>query len=163
MSDTNTTPYPFDFEALQKGDMITRDQIVAALGRPVVGDAAPKIDDARFRLLAMQLGEMIENQRPDLLVRMQGDSLRIMHDLEADQVTAGRCVKAVRSIGRNARRRAAIDRAQFTEEELRVAQTNDRAITALAVMTRRELTKARRELLLAGKPLDPGEEESEDD
>lgn len=159
--DNNSEPFPLDFEALQKGDVLSREQIVKALGRPIVGERLTPFDEHRFRMLAMQLGGMIESERPDLVVGYHHDTIRILTDIEAEEATKRRCRSAVRSIGRNARRRAAIDRSEFSAEQLREAETNDRSITALALMTRKELARAQRELLLSGKAEDDDEDDDD--
>lgn len=139
--------FPLDFDALQKGDVIPSQKIEKIYQVNLLRDPS------KFQLRALGLSQQIHDERPDLLARVDGNTVRVMTDVEAEEWTNTQVVKAVSSIARNAKRRAVIDRGGFDEQQTRVAESRDRAITALAIMTRKQLAKARREemLLTSGK------------
>ena len=143
----NTDAFPLDFGSLKKGDVISQEQIESIYNMRFTDD------QNRYRFNVMQLGSLIERERPgELLVRAEGLTLRIMGDKEADAVTHKRIVQAVGSIGRNAVRRAAIDRSEFSGEERKTAESRDVFATAIAISTKKQLQKARRDKLLLGEP-----------
>lgn len=90
----------------------------------------------------------IEQERPDLLARIDGLSVRIMLDIEADDITNKRVEQAVRSIRRNAKRRSVINREGFSNDERRVSEVRDRNATALMIMTSKQLRASQREALM---------------
>ena len=141
-------PFPMDFASLEKGDVISDAQIqrIYLINRMKEPD--------KYRLKMLTLRDEIERKRPDLLCRSDGHNIRIMTDEEAEQHTWDRIGHAVRSMGRNAQRRAVIDRSEFSGSLTAVAESRDRAATMLALANRKELAKSEREkrLLLAPKP-----------
>lgn len=134
--------YPLDFDALHKGDCIPCDQIER------IYQVNHRTDLTSFQFKALELSQNIHRERPDLLARVDGYSVRIMTDAEAEEWTYAQTRKAVASIARNARRRAVINRDQFTDEQRRVAESRDRSVTALAIIASKNLAKQRREELL---------------
>ncbi len=152
--------FPFDYSALNKGDTVSQQTIERIY---LVKQAT---DPDRYRRCMMQFAGEIEIERPDLLVRYDGNSIRIMNDDEACDVTMKRIANNVRSIARNARRRASIDRSNFTDEKRRIAEHRDGVATLLMVSTRKQLAKAEREKLILGSGsnssdhLDDNEEDS---
>jgi hypothetical protein len=145
--------FPLDFEGLEKGDVVPCEKIER------IYQISHLTDPLAYQLKTLALSKQISDERPDLLARVEGLTVRVMTDLEAEEWTHAQATRAVASIARNARRRAVIDRSEFSEEEKRVAESRDRTITALALMTRKELARARRdELLLKPKKQDEDEE-----
>lgn len=142
-----TDAFPLDFAALNKGDVVSQDQIESIY--QVRYDSEPE----QFHFKAMSLMQEIERERPDLLTRVDGLTVRVMTDLEADEVTDKRIEQGVRTIKRNATRRARIDRNGFSEEEKKIADVRDRNATALMIMTSKQLRAARREKLLLMPPI----------
>lgn len=144
--------FPLDFESLNKGDVITESQLEQ------IYQLERRKDPDRFRLKMLALREDIERARPDLLCRCDGADVRIMTDQEAEEHTWERFAHAVRSMGRNAKRRAVIDRSAFDDTQTKIAESRDRAATMLALTTRKELAKAEREkrLLAANDHLPEG-------
>lgn len=143
MIESTSEKHPIDFDSLKHGDVITVEQIEKIYSMPRT--------DSGFHFKVLELWGDIEREC-DLLVRSDGQNLRIMEDLEAEEVTNRRVHKAARSMMRNAKRRAVINRDGFTEEQKRLAETRDSHITAFALFSRKEIAKARRnELLLSGK------------
>lgn len=147
-----TDAFPLDYEALQKGDVITQERIEA------IYQVRYQNDPKQFQFRAMSLIESIESERPDLLARVDGQTVRIMTDIEADEVTNDRIERHVRGIGRNAKRRAVINRDGFSDEQKKISDVRDRNATALMIMTRKQMRAARREkLLLAASNEEPAE------
>jgi hypothetical protein len=153
MEQSKSENHPLNFEKLTKGSEISREQIEKAYLVQL------EKDPNGYRMSMLRLWQLIEDERPDLLVRIDGDSLRIMNDLEADDVTARRGVRAVRSLAKNAKRRAVIDRSDFSHEQKRIAESRDRCMTAIALLSRKELNKARRDQLLSNGSEDAEEED----
>lgn len=143
--------HPLDFEALKKGDVISQQQIESIYQVQLVLDAD------RFRFKAMELMGEIESARDDLLCRIDGGTVRVMTDAEAEEVTWRRIEQSVGTIGRNAKRRAAIVRDEFDDQQRKVAESRDLHATFLMVATRKQLQKARREELLLGPKSSDGE------
>ncbi len=135
-----TEQHPLDFDALTKGDTIQRSTIE---------DIYKPEKESEFRLACLRLAGRIESERRDLLVRHDGDCLRIMTDAEADQVLNTRVVRAVSSLKRQAQRRPRIDRSGFTDEMRRDADSRDRLAVGLAITTRKQLAKFERDHLLS--------------
>lgn len=144
--------FPLDFAALEKGTVIPQEQIESIY--QVRHATTP--DEYHFK--AMALSQQIEQERPDLLARVDGLSVRVMTDAEADEVTDKRIDQAVRSIRRNAKRRAVINRDGFSEEQKKIADVRDRNATALMIMTSKQLRAARREKLLLAARTDEAAE-----
>lgn len=143
----NSELFPLDFEALNKGDTITQNQIES------IYQTRYAIAPDEYRRKMMDLGSRIERERPgELLVKYDGLTLRIMTDHEADEVTHKRIVHAVGTIGRNSHRRAAINRDEFSGEQKKVAESRDMFATTLALATRKELRRAKREQMLLSSP-----------
>jgi len=138
----NEQLFPVDFSILNKGDVFTQIQIERIYN--VRYSTNP--NDYHFR--AMSLMQDIEQERPDLLVRIDGLSVRVMTDVEADDITDKRIAQAVRSIGRNAKRRSVINREHFSNDERRVSEVRDRNATALMLMTSKQLRASQREKLM---------------
>ncbi len=101
----------------------------------------------------ISLGERIMDERSDLLVRYQGPTIRIMTDLEADQVIHRRVVNNARAITRNSIRRGRIDRREFSQDEERGAAHRDLFASTMALSMRKQLAKesGRAKLLIAAE------------
>jgi len=140
-------PFPIDFDALEKGDVVSEEKL---------REVYPAEDDLGLRLKMISLGERIMDERSDLLVRYQGPTIRIMTDLEADQVMHSRVVKNARAITRNSRRRSRIDRREFTQQEERGAAHRDLFASTMALSMRKQLAKesGRAKLLIEAEMFD---------
>lgn len=137
-----TDAFPLDFTALEKGAVIPQEQIES------IYQVRHAADPEQFHFKAMALSQEIERERPDLLTRVDGLSVRVMTDAEADDVTDRRIEHGARAIARNAKRRARINRDGFSDEQKKIADIRDRNATALMIMTSKQLRAARREKLL---------------
>jgi hypothetical protein len=140
--------HPLDFDALRKDSVIDQAEIERIFN--VRKKQAP---DA-FQLCQLRLSQDIERNRRDLLVRIQGDSIRIMTDSEANEHTWKEYRRGVRKIAKQARRRSAIASAELPEAERRVAELRDQHITVQAIMNRRALAKAQRDMLIGAGHVD---------
>jgi hypothetical protein len=141
----NSEPFPVDFDALRKGDVIDAIRIER------IYNVRRATQPDRFRLSTLKLREDIERRRPDLLCRSVGDDVQIMTDQEAEAHTWDRIGSAVRQMGRSTTRRAVIDRSGFSDSQKAVAESRDRAATMLALANRKELAKAERESRMLGE------------
>lgn len=139
---TNSQHFPLDFDALEKGSVVPPEQIER------IAQVKRDKDPQKFAFAAMGLRDQIERERPDLVARIDGGSIRVLHDAEAERWTFEQTTIAVKRIGRNAARRARIVRDKFDNEQMRLAESRDRAVTALALFTRKEIRRAQREQLL---------------
>ncbi len=142
--------YPLDFDALTKGDVIDRGRLESIYN--VRKQAAP---DA-YHLCQLRLCSDIERARSDLLCCISGDTVRVLTDAEGDEHTWKEHKRAVRKMERQVRRRRAIDLDKLTENQRKVAELRDAHVTAQALINRRALTNAQREMRLL-----PGASEDE--
>lgn len=138
--------HPLDFGSLNKGELVRHEQIerIYNVRRAASPDA--------YRLCQLRLVSDIEQHRSDLLARCLGDDVKVMTDAEADEHTWEQYERGVRKIGRAGRRRGAIDHAQLGNMERKTAEFRDGHVTMQALMNRKALAKANRELLLAAGP-----------
>ena len=107
--------FPLDFTAIYKGQVITPDEIRTIMG------LTPQDGDSVFRLKAMALRAMIESEcdklgRP-VVVRHQGDALRVLSDSEAVDYTQSRIDRSYRTAARYTGRQPTIDYANLSNEE----------------------------------------------
>jgi hypothetical protein len=138
--------YPLDFDTLKKGDVIAETQLEQ------IYQVNRRKEPDKFRLKMLTLREDIERARPDLLCRCDGADVRVMTDQEAEEHTWERIGHAVRSMGKNTKRRAVINRSGFDDVQMKTAESRDRASTMLALSTRKVLARANREARLLAAP-----------
>lgn len=138
--------FPIDFNALQKGDVISQVRI-ETIYRVKAAD-----DPNRYRTMMLRLVDEIEKERHDLYPRTRGNTVVIQTDEEARDHNANEQRRMVRSLGRNWRRRVRIDRKNFTDAEKRTEEARDMGYAAVALAARKALRRAERDaqLLAAG-------------
>lgn len=132
--------WPVDFDTLEKDQEIPREAIERAY------EVKRKDNPDGYRLALLRLKNEIESHRPDLLIRIRGDHLRVMTDREAEDHTWEQGRKAVSMLGKSSRRRAAIMRDGFNDSERRAGEARDSHLQGLALMARRLLIKADRDV-----------------
>lgn len=138
--------HPFDFEKLRKGTWIDADELEEAT-------TCKRTDPVEFRMRVLALRGLIE-QRTGIIVRCEGDRLRLMTDSEALKWSIGQADEAGRRLERNARRLSeSIDRGQLTDTEQVVHEHAVRVVSAMAESTRMERQRNSRLFALAPKQL----------
>lgn len=133
--------WPLDFDALQKGDVISQERI-EAIYRVKFSDADT------YRLAVMKLVERIEAERSDLYPRTSKNTIVIMTDAEAEAYNCDRMKKHVEALQRDTRRRGRIERKEFDDAGRRAAESRDIGYGALAAISARALRKANQEAKL---------------
>lgn len=88
-----------------------------------------------FRLAVLELAASIRLARPDLAahIKIEGHGLRILSDLEAANYNRRQIKNKFRGIQRIAKRRSAIDRTGFSNEDRAIAETDDRVAASAAI------------------------------
>jgi hypothetical protein len=115
MNDTPAQPFPLDFEALRKGDVIA----------PEVIEAAYRVSraDRNYQLATMKLKERIERDLEargyPVTIKQEKDALRILTDPEAVEYNDAAFKASLRAIGRAHHRLCVVDTEQLTEQERR--------------------------------------------
>ena len=146
--------HPIDFDALNKGDIITAEQIER------IYQVRQGTNDYRFAM--QRLRDEIERERADLVTCCDQNNVLICSDQKADEVLWQRHRLAVRSIGRNVRRRHRIDMSKLDTEGAARAEHRGRvaasSYAALLKEQRRVAREARLREAAAAKALKPGGE-----
>ena len=135
--------YPLDFDALEKGDVISAEQVEAIV--------EIKRDDIKYGFAAMALGKRIKKELQDrdkeVTVRMHQSALMICDDADASPYNE-RMIKArARGVGRFLRQLSAVDRSKLPEERVPL---HDRALTVWT-LTYQAMRSTRRKLLCRPK------------
>ncbi len=144
--------HPFDFEQIQKGDIISTDEIEKAYG-------VSRFEKA-FAFSLLRGTQAIESQRHDLVARVSQESIHILTDREADAYLAGQRESAIRRLKRAAARTARVDRSDYSDAERKHSEAESRMSVMVAMMaekgrrdSRKALIEARDALALeAGEP-----------
>jgi hypothetical protein len=140
MSEAAPQRHPLDYDALRKGDIIQTDVIVAWV-------KCTPADGSKWNFGMLRVKDAVEAERTDLIARIDGDTVRILLDAEADQYLDERVRVAVASLGNVVRKRPRIDRESLSAAERQLAESRDR----IAQATYFAATKARdRQLQIAG-------------
>lgn len=114
MSAADSSRWPLDFEALSRGDVVQPETIEQAYG---VSRA-----DGKFRWLSMALAGDIEayfreSRGDELLVKHDGDRLRLLTHPEQAREAQRRAALMVRGYGRALLKASGVDRTQLVDEE----------------------------------------------
>lgn len=129
--------YPFDFEQLEKGQVIAADAI-----EPIV---KCKRDDKEYALKVLALKEEVERAMRELgrpvTIAMRGADMHVLSDEDASQYNDRHFVRGLRQCGRSLRRMTEVDVGQLSAERrpehLRRLEVNGKTYGA-AVATRRK-------------------------
>ncbi|MFY9345544.1 MAG: hypothetical protein WAT39_23845 [Planctomycetota bacterium] len=111
---TEATPFPLDFDALNRGDIIPAERIeeIYAVSRT----------HTNFRFAAMNLAESIEAhfrtvKADELIVKHDGDSLRLLTHPEQSIEAQRRAASMVRGFGRALMKAAAVDQGMLDSHD----------------------------------------------
>lgn len=139
-----TRPWPLDFPALQKGSWIGTEELERATRK--------KRDDHNFRLHVLRISKLITDHT-GILVRCEGDRLRLMTDSEAYQWNVTQALRSEERLTTCAKRTLMVDRTQLTEADQAAHDSSSRAIQAIAASARKERRRGAEFLQLLGKPV----------
>lgn len=144
MQPTDPAPFPLDFDALRKGDVVSPETIEDIYG-------CPRSDRAYSMKLLILRDKIIKERRrrgSPVTVRAEGDSLVILTDSESAEYNASECESAVRSIRSSHRRSMEVDVGNLTNAE------RDRHLRALQMQAMQivAISKARRASLKLPTP-----------
>ena len=114
--------FPLDFTAIYKGQVITPDEIRTIMG------LTPQDGDSVFKLKAMALRALIESEcdklgRP-VVVKHEGDALRVLTDAEAVSYVQKRIDHGYRTAARYTRRQPTIDHQNLSDELKAIHERN---------------------------------------
>lgn len=133
------TPFPLDFDALKKGDVISEDRLEAI--------TSEKRETKEYQFKAMSLADRIEREMAErglsVYAVVRREKIRILTDDEAKEHTQRLGLQAVRKLFRAVRKGGAVDTTGFTIEQ---KQEHERQIIMLGryaaaiKQVRRELT-----------------------
>jgi hypothetical protein len=135
--------FPLDFESLVKGQVIGQERLEK------IFQLQWRNDPDRYNFRQMAICAEIRAHREDMNahVRSSGRDILIMSDLEADKHTFEQALIGQRRVVSMGIRRAAIDRSEFSEQDLKISESRDRSATAMMIFGRKALKEAERELL----------------
>lgn len=136
--------FPIDFDGIKKGDTIPQEKIESIYQCKF----SERPQEYGFKVLA--LCEEIRNHRDDLRAHVRGQDygIVILTDEEAEVRTQSDIEKSQRRIIRTTKNRASIDRSEFGEHNMRVAEYNDRQNTSCAMMIRKNMLERKREVAM---------------
>lgn len=124
---------PIDFDALQKGQTITRAEVAAAM--------RANEDDPNWGLVLIRLIQMIHLARRDLVAHVVRREVYVCHDFEAHVVLERARERAQTSLMVLPERRRRIDRTVLTEGERLRCEREDLVTTQLRIAVSRELRR----------------------
>lgn len=144
---TNAQQWPLAFDSLTKGQVLSTAELeTATLQKPADGD--------KWSLALLKLRTQIMQRRPDLVARVDHDTIRILSDAEVDVYSAQRAAAGVKTILVAEQMRDRIDVAALTDDELRRKESADRAVGALAEGVRQQISKHSRTFAAINKKAD---------
>lgn len=145
---TDATPYPLDFDALDKGSVITQDEIEEAVGL--------KADEnyKAFRLATLGLYIQIERElrRRGLNVTLaqRGESIHILTDAQASEANQVRFARGLVGLARHHRRMGGVDMEELTDAQRAAHERNvlfqGMYITAIGGARKELSAQARKEI-----------------
>jgi hypothetical protein len=118
------TRHPVDFESLEKGTSISREELEEILG--------VSSDDDKYPFAVMALSVSIE-RHAGIVCCQEKKTLRLLTDVEADAYTERRLRHHVDGLTRVVNRRLLIDRSSMGGMEQLAAESRDRIATATAI------------------------------
>ena len=130
-----TAKYPLEFDTLNKGDVISTEQLRSIFGKEML--------DATFAFAVLGLKDRIEAET-DIVCRMGAVGIRLLTDLEADVYTVDQAYVGVKKLVKQAGRRSLIMRDEMTVDEKRAAESRDRMVIGIAAAAKRAMKKAHR-------------------
>lgn len=136
-------PYPIDFDALKKGDVISEQQIK---------DIFKPETETDYAFAILNLVGQIERERSDLYPVGRKGAIVILNDQEAHEHSVRRHAKLVGDMRRNARRRTRIDATEMTDASKRLVEHWDVQTAAQSMEAARRLKLSKREALLLTAP-----------
>lgn len=147
---SDSAPYPIDFDALRKGDVVSPEVISAVYG--------VERSSRGFQVCALNLKDRIERALGErgypVTVKTEMDAIRILTDAEAVQYNAASFERGVSAMARSHRRLAAVDHAQLDARE---SEKRDRLLLNQA--TQLLALRRSRRALPAPNPQKPDAEE----
>lgn len=141
-----TERYPFDYDTLEKGDIISTDSIEKIYG-------VTRFEKG-FRFSLLKARAAIEMHRNDLVVRESHDAIHILTDREADAYLAQQTESWIRRLGTTAKRTGRIDRSDFSDGERKLSEARSRMSIMAAMMAEKGRRDSRQGLLEARHALE---------
>ena len=144
-----TDAFPLDFEALQKGDLITQEKIES------IYLVKYRDDPKQYAFCQMRLAGEIRNHRHDLAAHVKGrdTSIEILTDEQAEDHTRKLFEQARQRIVTTGVRRASIDRGGFDAAKRTASESQDRIIQASGMELAKIEEQARRNALFGAAPV----------